>query len=116
MRKLTKKRVIKNFRKKWYKISKKTIKQKEKYNNKFFKEKFLNDRSCCIYAILQAPTLHNICEFCPIEWFSECNSFKCINQQFSGDNKGLYKLWETAENWKEAAELAEIISKLPEKM
>lgn len=122
---MTKKEAVENHRKMWKWIAEETLKREKKvfkgeylsllYNNQYKYDDIHNDCFCCEYVSqftndegfcceyeLQ---LSDPCSICPITWCGGC----CC-----GEN-GLYTKFGHANSSKESAEIARIISELPER-
>lgn len=103
---MTKKEAVENHRKMWRWIAEETLKRQRKV----FKDEYLylayeditNECFCCEYV---SQFTNEACAICPITW---------PNGRCGGAN-GLYAKFIHAESLKQRAELAYIISELPER-
>lgn len=123
MEKLTKEQAIAEHRKMWRWIAEETKKRREivkeeDYIKKYFqRDVILCHCFCCEYTSQRGGCADLFfCEFCPIDWNSECDELMCEDyDETEENNKGLLGLWEDAKSWQTAAKLAKQIAELPER-
>lgn len=121
MKKLTKEQAIAEHRKMWRWIAVETLKRekmvyKEDYLEKYFPdEDICYDCFCCEYGKQKTNSEEDIrCNFCPLDWGSDCSTTQCIDKSYPADDN-LFILWEFTSDWKFAAKLAKQIAELPER-
>ncbi len=106
--------------KKWVWIKEQTLKEKRKVSEKEYFEAMdihpvaiPRDLSyCCEYD----GRFDDNCSNCPLNWTEPREMLMCtlvFGQGFKNPKTGLYRRWQNATGYQEAAELAEKISKLP---
>ena len=104
---MTKKEAVENHRKMWRLIAEETLKRKRKvFKNEYLSlyniQDIVDECFCCEYA---SQITNEVCSMCPIIWpGGSCH----------GEN-GLYATFSRARTFKQHAELAHIISVLPER-
>ena len=106
--------------KKWVWIKEQTLKEKRKVSEKeYFEAMDIHPVAiprelsyCCEYD----GRINDDCSSCPLNWSESQEIVGCIFVLEHGSKKpkaGLYRRWQNATGYQEAAELAEKISKLP---
>lgn len=126
--KLTRAQAIQWHRRMWSWIAEKSLEEKRVVTKDEFIQQHIeplherdihNECFCCEYAIQLRNRLgHNgyMCSFCPLEWESSQTKFMCVDGEYFDDSQGLYGQWElmTDRDYEAAAEIARLISNLPE--
>ena len=118
---LTKQEAIANHRKMWWWIAEETEKRQGKVEkSEYFRHIGIDPWDadvpnsqcyCCEYC----KQYHTTCEFCPIDWDSETESFMCLDKEYCYDRQGLFAKWYDTYDWQEAARLTRAIAELPER-
>ena len=126
---LTREQAIIEHRKMWNWIADETERRKCVVNKReYIRSKRSHDEGvllfdcyCCEYshgyAYQRRDSTRAYCKYCPIDWPSRAELWKCEHSQFN-DEKGLYRLWITAYNkrsYRQAATIARQIATLPER-
>ena len=111
---MTKAEAISNHRKLWHWIAEETRKLKRKVKkSEYFKQNNIPNEPipayfcyCCEYA----EQFRDDCTYCSIDWGNTENECSC--------SYGLYLRWNACndEDWKRAADLADKIAEMPEKI